>query len=247
MKIPVHLALAVAALFLPALARAESLDDAHRAFAEGRYHASTLGYQSVLAQNGYSAPVLFDLGNSYYREGNLAQAILAYKRAQWLAPADTDIGANLRLAEEKAGVAAAEPSWTEWPRRFLSVSEWARVASGAWTLLCASLFMRTLVPRWRFLFSSSSVACVLALFTAIAAITVSSGELHQAVVIDKNASALISPFVAAQAAFSPLPGETVTVQKAYDDFLLVRDPAGHSGWIGKTQISPIIPTRPVSS
>ena len=77
---------------------------------------------------------------------------------------------------------------------------------------------------------------------AIAAMFFSSEDLREAVVTDRNASALISPFPAAQAAFSPAPGETVWVQKAYEDFFFVRDAAGHTGWISKPQITPIVPS-----
>jgi tetratricopeptide (TPR) repeat protein len=244
MKILSLLTLAGVALFLGGHGRAETLDDAHRAFADGQYHASTLGYQAVLAQKGYSAPVLFDLGNSYHREGDFARAILSYKRAQWLSPNDPDIAANLQTAQKKAGVAVVEPRGSDTFSHFLSASGWAWVGTGAWTLLCVSLFARTLLPQWRSLIFLWSFACALVLFTAIAAIIVSSPTLHQAIVIDKNASVLISPFPTAQTVFSPSPGETVTVQKAYDDFLLVTDSTGHSGWINKTQISLIIPSQP---
>lgn len=237
------LILAGASLFLFGYARAaETLDDANRAFAGGHYHDSTLGYQAVLAQNGYSAPVLFDLGNSYYREGDFAQAILAYQRAQWLSPNDPDIAANLRLARKQAGLPVTEPGWIEKISRVLSASGWAWIGSGAWTLLCVSLLARTILPQRRSLFSLSVFTGALVLFTAVAAMVISSSPLRQAVVIDKNATALISPFPAAQTVFSPSPGETVTIQKAYNDFLLVKDAAGHTGWISKTQIMPIIPS-----
>ena len=109
--------------------------------------------QAVLAQNGYSAPVLFDLGNSYYREGNLPQAILAYQRAQWLAPNDPDIAANLRLAQQQAGLTFAETHWYEKLGQALSASGWAWIACGGWTLLCASLLLRVVLPQRRTFFS----------------------------------------------------------------------------------------------
>jgi tetratricopeptide (TPR) repeat protein len=243
MKIPSLLVLAIAALFLPAHAQAQILDDANRAYAGGHYHDSTLGFQAVLARQGYSAPVLFDLGNSYYREGNFAQAILAYQQAQWLSPNDPDIAANLLLAQKQAGVSATEPPWHEKMARVLSASGWAWIGSGAWTLLCVSLLARTIWPQRRALFFLSGASGALVLFISIAAMAISSNELHQAVVVDKNASALISPFPAAQTVFSPSPGETVTVREVYHDFLLVKDAAGHTGWINKTQIAPIIPSQ----
>jgi len=241
MKIPSLLILAGMALFLTGPAWAETLDDANRAFAAGQYHDSTVGYQAVLAQNGYSAPVLFDLGNSYYRGGDLTQAILAYQRAQWLAPNDPDIAANLQFAQKQAGLPVTESPWYEKLGSALNASEWAWIACGAWTLLCVSLLLRPILPQRQSLFSLSSALSALLILAASAAAFVQSNALHQAVVIDKNATALISPFPAAQTVFSPPAGATVAVQKAYDDFLLVKDSAGHTGWISKTQIAPIIP------
>jgi tetratricopeptide (TPR) repeat protein len=228
--------------FLAGPARAVSLDAANSDFAAGHYHASTLGYQAVLAESGYSAPVLFDLGNSYYREGNLAQAILAYQRAQWLAPNSPDIQANLALAQKQAGLAVTEPPWTDKFTRFLSASGWAWVGCAAWTLLCLSLLVRAMLPRHTFLLSVAAIACAFVLLDAIAAMALTSDSLSRAVVVDKNASVLISPFPAAQVVFSPSPGETVTVQKAHDDFLHVTNADGQTGWISKSQIEPVIPS-----
>ena len=231
---------AIVTVFVPVSLHAASLDDAHRAFAEGKYRESTQDYQAVLAEKGYSAPVLFDLGNSLFREGNLAQAILAYKRAQFLAPGDLDIAANLQYTQKKAGVAIAEPQWSDKLTGIMSASGWAWLGFAAWTVLCVSLFLRRILPQQRSLLSLSTMAAILVLAVAIAVMVNSSRELNQAVVVAKNAAALISPFPAAQTEFTPAPGETVTVQKAYNDFLLVTDRAGHNGWIAKAQVEPVI-------
>ena len=123
----------------------------------------------------------------------------------------------------------------------LSASGWGWLACATWTLLCVSLLARMAVPQRRSVFTFCAVLSIFVLIDSIAAIALSSDPLHQAVVIDKNASALISPFPSAQTVFSPSPGETLTVQKSYDDFLLVKDSAGHTGWISKMQITPIVP------
>ena len=230
------------ALAAPLMVRAAPLDDAHRAFAEGRYHDSMLAYQAILAEKGFSAPVLFDLGNSLFREGDYAQAILAYKRAQWLAPGDADIAANLRQAETKAGLPPATPVRFGTITHALNTTQWAWLGCASWTVFCLGILGRALLPRMKALFVLSGTLGALVLTGVIAAITLSSQALGQAVVTDKNAAALISPFPAAQKVFAPSPGETVTVEKAYDDYFLVSDAAGHSGWIAKSQVAPIVPS-----
>ncbi len=238
-KIGLVLAIALA---LPALAQAVNLDEAHRAFAEGRYHDSSAAYRAVLAEKGYSAPVLFDLGNSLFREGDLAQAILAYKRAQWLAPGDPDIAANLRQAEAKAGRAGrdAEPL-----RPFHPCAEHDAVGVARWRGLDGILPEH---PGPHADAADARALCpvgalgAIVLGGVIAAIAFSSQALGQVVVMNKDAAALISPFPAAQKVFAPSPGETVTVEKAYDDYFLVNDSAGHSGWIAKSEVEPVVPS-----
>jgi tetratricopeptide (TPR) repeat protein len=231
----------LAAAAMPTAARAVTLDDAHAAFAAGKYQESTADYQVVLDQHGYSAPVLYDLGNSLYREGDFARAILAYKRALWLAPSDEDIVANLQAAQRQAGAVVEHAPGYAKVSGMLSVNGWAWVGCMAWTLLCASLLLRAVFPAQRALFSAAGLACVAVLPGAISAIVLSSGGLREAVVVDKNPAALISPFPAASpSALTPIPGETVRIEKGYNDFLLVADDAGRSGWMAKDQLEPVV-------
>jgi tetratricopeptide (TPR) repeat protein len=234
--------LMAALLALAPMARAASLDEANGAFAAGKYAASTAGYEDVLKANGYSAPVLFNLGNSLFREGNYPQAILAYKRALWLAPGDEDILANLRTAQQQAGIAVEQRPELNKLAGVLSVNQWAWLGCAAWTLLCVCLLSRKAWPARGGWLAAGAVLCAFVLADAIAAIAVSSGGLREAVVVDKNPQALVSPFPGAgeQAGFTPAPGATVKIEKAYNDFLLVADDAGHAGWMAKGQIEPVV-------
>ena len=227
---------------LPVMSRAASLDDANAAFAAGKFAEATSGYEAVLKANGYSAPVLFDLGNSYVREGNYPQAILAYKRALWLAPNDEDILANLRLAQQQAGTVVEQRPVYAKVTDLLSVNGWAWTGCVAWTLLCVCLLVRALWPERGGLLATAAVLCAFVLFDAIAAIVLSSRGMQEAVVVDKNPQALISPYPGASAepGFAPGPGSTVKIEKAFNDFLLVADDAGHAGWMAKGQIEPVV-------
>jgi tetratricopeptide (TPR) repeat protein len=239
-------ALAVTALLLAIPAQAGSLDDANRAFAGGHFDASTQGYLSIQAQNGYSAPVLFDLGNSYFKEGNFAQAILAYKRAQWLSPNDPDIAANLQLAQKQAGLPLSDSGPIAPYVHALNATSWAWMAGGAWTLLCVMILMRSLRPKHLTAFSLLAAGSSCLLVIAATAVVFELSDFHQAIVTDKNATALISPFPAAQTVFAVAPGETVWVQKKYHDFLFVKNAAGQTGWISKPQVTEVVPSDATS-
>jgi tetratricopeptide (TPR) repeat protein len=230
------------AVALPVTARAASLDEANAAFASGKYAQSSAAYESVLAANGYSAPVLYDLGNSYFREGKYPQAILAYKRARWLAPNDEDIRANLNLAQQEAGAVVEQSPPLVKLAGVLSVNGWAWLGCGAWTLLCVCLLLRALWPARSGLLVTGAILCGFVLVDAVAGIVLSSGSMRDAVVVDKNPQALISPYAGAspQAGFTPVPGATLKIEKAYNGFVLVADEAGHAGWMAQTELEPVV-------
>lgn len=70
-------------------------------FYEDKDYASAIRmYQSVLDQKQESAGLYFNLGNAYFKSGDLGLAILNYMRAQRLAPGDEDIQANLEFATQ---------------------------------------------------------------------------------------------------------------------------------------------------
>lgn len=64
-------------------------------------YASAIQIYESLLKNGESADVYYNLGNSYYKSGNIAKAILNYERALLLEPGNSDIRANLDIARAK--------------------------------------------------------------------------------------------------------------------------------------------------
>ena len=72
--------------------------EASRAYKEDRYQEAIDGYFQLI-DNGYvNGHLYYNLGNAYFRSGQLGRAILNYKRAQLLIPRDADLNFNLRYA-----------------------------------------------------------------------------------------------------------------------------------------------------
>lgn len=65
------------------------------------YKRAAQMYEDLVASGIESEEVYFNLGNCYYKSGNMAAAILNYERAQRLAPTDEDIDFNLSLAQSR--------------------------------------------------------------------------------------------------------------------------------------------------
>lgn len=64
------------------------------------YPAARDTYQRLEQYNYISAPLYFNIGNCYFKEGKLGYAILYYLRAQKLDPTDDDIKNNLTFVRQ---------------------------------------------------------------------------------------------------------------------------------------------------
>ena len=85
-----------------------AFDEANAAYAEGRYGEAAAMYQSLLDEQP-DAQVYYNLGNTYFKQGELAQSILAYERALRLNPNDKDAKYNLAFAQSRALVVIQPP------------------------------------------------------------------------------------------------------------------------------------------
>lgn len=115
------------------------------AYMKNDYASAILIYESLL-KNGEAAEIYYNLGNSYYKAGDIAKAILNYERALLMQPGNADIRANLEIARAKT-IDKVIPipevffvSWTKSLINCLSVDAWARAGVVCFFLLLASLY-----------------------------------------------------------------------------------------------------------
>lgn len=73
--------------------------EADEAYRQGDYATAIEQYEAVLAKGCTSADLHYNLGNAYYRDGQMGRAILNYERALRLKPTMGDARENLALAE----------------------------------------------------------------------------------------------------------------------------------------------------
>lgn len=128
-----------------------SLEDATKAEGDSAYmkndYASAIQIYEALLNRGEAADIYYNLGNSYYKAGDIAKAILNYERALLLQPGNGDIRANLEIARSKT-VDKVEPvpeiffvSWTKSLINSMSVDSWAVCGVVVFILLIVSLYL----------------------------------------------------------------------------------------------------------
>ncbi len=121
---------------------------ADSAYTAGDFALATSLYEQTIKESGTSAPLLYNLGNSYYRQGKLSKAVLAYERSLRLNPSDRMARINLEFVNsklvDKKGYEGSFLSRTFTDiTNIMSANAWAWIAllMFAMTASCASIYI----------------------------------------------------------------------------------------------------------
>jgi hypothetical protein len=226
-----HIALLFATLIS---LQAGVFDDANRLYEQGKYAEAIPLYETMLKSGHHSPGVLFNLGNAYFKNGELGRAILNYRRAARIAPRDPDVQANLRFARERvSGANSVQPTFIEQLLGRFRLNELATATAlifWLWlALLCFARFRPTLRPQLRvYTLLSGSLFSVL-LITLFAARQISSRQT--AIVIDQQATIRLGPLAESQPAYTATDGAELLILAQREGWLQVSDRSGRTGWL----------------
>lgn len=145
---------------LPALAQepispTQVMLTANRAYEAGDYLGAAAGYEALVSYGLRNADVYYNLGNAYFKHGDLGRAILNYRRAYRLDPRDGDILTNLTIARSQTLdqlESSSEGTLTnlvQLAEEWLTLREAAFVALFLWLILCGLALLAILLPRRR--------------------------------------------------------------------------------------------------
>ena len=82
----------------PAPAQSAFFDEGNRLYQAGDFDGALDRYLRILDQGLESGDLYYNIGNTYFKRGELGPAILYYERARRVMPGDDDLLANLALA-----------------------------------------------------------------------------------------------------------------------------------------------------
>ena len=212
-----------------------------------------------LAQEAPSDPALpFNLGNTYYRLGDPAKAVLWYHRALRLDPGDPDIHTNLRIAREDLGLISPEEEreaasrsnpWTvtrDWLLRH-RLSLWRNLAlAGYWAVSLLLLLHVTLrrrsaawsVPRWLIGWAG---AWTLGATAAWGIGAMAQAGPPRAVVLAFQPPARYAPLADSAVRFELRTGEIVEILDQADGWYKIQRPGEReSAFLPKSDAEPIV-------
>jgi tetratricopeptide (TPR) repeat protein len=226
-------------------ARADSspaaFDQANKLYEEGHFTDAAAAYEKMTQAGPVSAAIYFNLGNAWFKAGQLGRAICAYRRAQELAPRDPDVRANLQFTRNQPGLGApALPGsrWTRWVA-LLTLNEWTGLASAFVALFFTVLTARQIWPAWKKsgagLAAALAVACAGWLLGLGLALDARYGAQY-AVVTVPEAVVRRGTFQESPSVFTLHDGAELLVLDRKDPWLDVADGAGHSGWLPQNEV-----------
>ena len=207
---------------------------ANKLYAEGKFADAANAYGKILASGAASPNLLFNYGNAEFKSGNLGKAIAAFRRAELLAPRDSEIRANLAFARNQVqGATIRESFWQNWLGN-LSLNEWTIFATIAFWLTFLLLAAKQLRPALAAKLKSATwIFAVMTIFsgTILGVQAASHFTKQTAVVISAVAPARSGPFDDAQSAFTARNGAELSVLDRRDDWVQVADGSGKIGWL----------------
>lgn len=168
---------AVMLAVLPAAADSRLIEQADSAYTSDDFDVAAQLYRQAIADEGPSAKLYYNLGNSYYRMGQNGNAILSYERALRLDPTDKDARSNLEFVNTRITDRPGERgtflgNLMDAAAATAKANTWAWLAFGCFALTVAAvmvyLFVDTIALRKTGFFGGivTALGCVVFLLLA---------------------------------------------------------------------------------
>lgn len=190
---------------------------------------------------------LYNLGECYYQEGNMAKAMVCFQQALLLAPRDSDILQNLNHVREKLFLPELYTARTPlelivYLRDIFRPDEWLLVCSIAFFFIFMALILKHFTHDvvWISILSSTIIIVAVSLTASISQNN-TLYSVSNAIIIERNADIYSLPSTDSQKSkIALLPGESVKIEDTMGDWILIRDDKT-SGWIKYSAIEKIWP------
>jgi tetratricopeptide (TPR) repeat protein len=225
-------------------------EKANSYYSKNKYKEAISTYSQLLKDSSSSAVVYYNLGNAYYKDGDIVSALLYFEKAHKLSPGDEDINFNIRFAN-----ARTTDKIDEAPELFLA--KWWRgviLAVSADALAIAAIVLLLVGSGLLILYFFSISASVkkLSFFSAIGlfflgilTIVIGGSQVNyfnsnkQAIVFNSSVSVKGSPGDKATTVFVLHDGTKVNVLDNANGWLKIKLANGNEGWLKPTDVKEI--------
>ena len=221
----------------------EVMTVANDLYEAGRYSEAADAYERLVDQGLESSDLFYNLGNAYFKSGDLGRAILNYRRADRLDPRDQDIQANLDQARDQTvdqlGAAgdALVVRFVRFAKSWVTLNEMAVAALVLWALLLGSLtaymYMKPKGVRRLAKFASvGGLALLVVCLFLLGGMWYADGERSDAVVVEESVDVLSGPGTQYVTVFTLHAGAEASVIETRAGWARLGLPGGElQGWV----------------
>jgi len=235
----------ISVLHLGAENSSSAFDGANRLFAQNKFPEAAAGYEQLVATGSISPALYFNLGNAYFKSGQIGRAIAAYRQAERLTPRDPDVRANLQFARAQVAGPTMRADLLQRSLGTLSLNEWTGLGAGALWITFGLLAWRQILPsfaaalrNWTLL--AGAVALTLCVTVSLA---FTQNPARDSVIVSAREITIRNgPFDESPSAFTANDGAELRLLDRKDDWLQVTDGTRRIGWLKRDAV--ICPTQP---
>ena len=235
-------------LAISTAAHSDEFARANELYEQKEYDSAVQAYAQIINGGVESASLYFNLGNAYFKEGDLGHAILYYLRAKRLDPSDEDITSNLDFARQFSRVQMEGVQLNPVNSFLISLVEPYRIDSLAWASSgCFVLFFLFLTIRFGLGISNPAVrvGIILALILLIVSTSLTTFKYRhefltrKGVIVAEEAPVKTGPSEQSDIELQGAPGLIVEILTETGDYYNVLFENKRRGWIEKHLVAEI--------
>ena len=221
--------------------------DADKEYAKGNYLQASKDYSDLL-KVGESVELYYNLGNCYYRLGNITKSIIAYEKAHRLSPSHRDVTFNLEFVREKTidKIERQEKNFFSagytMLQNLMDMDAWARLSIVAF-FACLGMAMLFLLGRDEWMRKLGFYVALLSVFVFVFSTLFAWQQKHnfdardRAVVVAPSASVKLTPSDSSADAVVVHEGTAVQiVDRTMSDWYSVKLDDGKEGWLKRNSL-----------
>ncbi len=216
-----------------------SFDTANNLYYAGKFPDAIAAYENILYSGQKSVALYYNLGNAYFKSGQIGKAIASYLQSERLTPRDPDIRANLQFARNQIQGPTLAPDRTERLLGKLSLNEWTLLATAGFWLCFFLLALRewrpTLKHPLRLYLSAAAIVTIL-LCACVIASWLDNRSTRKAIVISRDVPVRKGPLEDAATAFTVHDGAELRVLDQNNEWLQVTTDPSRIGWLRRDQV-----------
>ena len=217
-------------------------EKANKLYTSEEYQQAASVYEQILNTGEESAKLYYNLGNAYYKAGDINNAILNYERAKILAPHDKDIDFNLQIANQYVVTsidALPQPFFLRWKQSVINMypaDTWSYISISSFVLFLILLglyIFGRFVPLRRLAFWTGIFAFLFSMFTYSFASSQKNKIKNrtQAIVFCPRVTVKSSPSETGTDLFLIYEGLKVDITDSLNTWKEIKLADGNEGWL----------------